>query len=136
MMSRIRSTNTRIELEIRKRLWARGVRYRLGGFGLPGKPDLVLPHERAVVFVHGCFWHGHHCSLFRLPRTRTHFWKEKIAGNRDNDRRVQKKLSSLAWRSAIIWECALRGKSCAEVDRVVETLMQWLSGVQEQIDIS
>lgn len=136
MMSRIRCRNTRIEMQIRKGLWARGVRYRLKGSGLPGKPDLVIPRHRAVVFVHGCFWHGHHCPLFRLPGTRTAFWKCKILGNRENDRKVQKKLSAMGWRIATVWECALRGRASTEIDQVIDALVEWLSGEEEYAEIS
>lgn len=135
MMSRIRNKNTRIEIEIRKRLWAKGMRYRLGGQGLPGKPDLVLSHHRAVIFVHGCFWHGHHCPLFRIPKTRTAFWENKIAGNKKNDINVQKKLVAMSWRIATVWECSLRGKSPANIDKVVDDLVKWLFSPKGEIEI-
>lgn len=111
LMSRIRGKNTKIELEVRKGLHALGFRYRLAGPGLPGRPDIVLPKYRTVVFVHGCFWHQHDCHLFRLPKTRTDFWKSKLDTNRARDRRVASDLTAKGWRVETVWECELRGLS-------------------------
>lgn len=111
LMSRIKGKNTGIELEVRKGLHALGFRYRLGGAGLPGRPDIVLPRYRTVVFVHGCFWHQHDCHLFRLPKTRTAFWKAKIEENRRRDIRVEKQLSAHGWHVEKIWECEIRGRT-------------------------
>lgn len=108
-MSRIRSSNTKPEILVRKALHARGFRFRLGGAGLPGRPDIVLPKYRTVVFVHGCFWHGHDCPLYRLPKTRPEFWEQKISTNRARDQRVIDQLAAIGWRSIVIWECSLRG---------------------------
>lgn len=127
MMSGIRSKNTKPELLVRRLLHRRGFRYRLHVSGLPGKPDLVFPKYHAVVFVHGCFWHGHECKLFRMPGTRTEFWKRKITGNRQRDRRESKALAKLGWRIAIVWECALRGSN-ADPENAVEKLAAWLAG--------
>jgi DNA mismatch endonuclease, patch repair protein len=109
LMSRIRSKDTAIELVVRYALHGKGLRYRLGGVGLPGRPDLVFPRYRAVVFVHGCFWHGHDCHLFRLPKTRTQFWHDKIESNRLRDRRALEKLTDMGWHVYVVWECSLRG---------------------------
>lgn len=111
LMSRIRGKDTKIELEVRRGLHALGFRYRLGGAGLPGRPDIVLPKYRTVVFVHGCFWHRHDCHLFRLPKTRPEFWKTKIDANAERDRRKQAELRATGWRVETIWECQLRGLS-------------------------
>ncbi|MFC3550728.1 very short patch repair endonuclease [Lysobacter cavernae] len=108
-MSRIRGSDTKLELLVRRALHARGFRYRLGGAGLPGRPDLVLPRYRMVVFVHGCFWHGHACPLFRLPKTRPEFWRDKIESNQSRDERVLAQLAEMGWRACVIWECSLRG---------------------------
>lgn len=108
-MSRIRGSNTKLEVLVRKGLHARGLRYRLGGAGLPGRPDIVLPKYRTVVLVHGCFWHGHSCPLYRLPKTRPEFWKAKIDANRDRDKRVKSQLLELGWKTVEVWECSLRG---------------------------
>jgi DNA mismatch endonuclease (patch repair protein) len=110
-MSRIRGADTKLELSVRHALHGQGLRYRLGGSGLPGRPDLVFPRHETVLFVHGCFWHGHACHLFRLPKTRPEFWGAKIDGNRARDKRVEKELRSLGWRPLVLWECELRGKT-------------------------
>ena len=85
MMAGIRGTNTKPELLLRKGLHAQGFRFRLHSTGLPGKPDIVLPRHHAVVFAHGCFWHGHNCHLFKWPSTRPEFWQAKIERNREVD---------------------------------------------------
>jgi len=108
-MSRIRGSNTKLEVLVRKGLHARGFRYRLGGAGLPGRPDIVLPKYRTVVFVHGCFWHGHDCPLYRLPKTRPEFWQAKIDSNRSRDERVKTQLTEMRWNTVEVWECSLRG---------------------------
>ena len=126
MMSGIRSKNTKPELLVRRLLHQRGFRYRLHDSRLPGKPDLVFPKYGAVIFIHGCFWHGHQCRFFRLPGTRTDFWESKISGNRKRDRKTRKVLSDSGWRIAIVWECALRGSEANPQD-VTEQLGEWLS---------
>jgi len=109
-MSRIRGKDTKPEMLLRRSLHARGLRYRLHSKGLPGHPDLVFPRHRAIIFVHGCFWHGHRCALSKIPTTRTEFWIEKIDRNVQRDRGTIRKLRALAWRVMIVWECAMRGK--------------------------
>jgi len=109
MMSGIRGKNTKPELLIRKGLHARGFRYRIHCKDLPGNPDLCFPKYRAVIFVHGCFWHGHDCHLFRWPKTRPEFWREKIGRNREVDARAMAELAAAGWRVATVWECALKG---------------------------
>lgn len=126
MMSGIRGKNTRPELFIRRALHARGLRYRLHSSGLPGRPDLVFPARRAVVFVHGCFWHGHDCPLFRLPSTRTDFWRDKIESNRARDHRVKSELAALGWRQLDIWECAIRGRGALEPDALLGRIESWI----------
>ncbi|HIE1100322.1 MULTISPECIES: very short patch repair endonuclease [Stenotrophomonas] len=121
-MSRIRGSNTKLEVLVRKGLHARGLRYRLGGARLPGRPDIVLPKYRTVVFVHGCFWHGHDCPLYRLPKTRPEFWADKIGKNRVRDQRVTVELEDMRWRVLTVWECSLRGQSEAAQQRVFDQL--------------
>ncbi|HEY0502907.1 MAG TPA: very short patch repair endonuclease [Lysobacter sp.] len=121
-MSRIRGADTKIELLVRRALHARGFRYRLGGAGLPGRPDIVLPKYRTVVFVHGCFWHGHNCHLFRLPKTRSEFWREKIASNRRRDMRSLVELKNSGWRPLEVWECSLRGRPEEDQRRFLDEL--------------
>lgn len=125
-MSRIRGTNTKLEVLVRRALHARGFRYRLGGAGLPGRPDIVLPKYGTVVFVHGCFWHGHSCPLYRLPKTRPEFWADKIGKNRSRDERVVAELESAGWRVLTVWECSLRGKSASEQTSFLDSLARQL----------
>ena len=123
LMSRIKGKDTRIELEVRRGLHALGFRYRLKRKArLPGRPDIVLPRYRTVVFVHGCFWHGHNCHLFRWPKSRPDFWKQKITANRDRDRKVAGQLESLGWHVETVWECELRGQSPAHIGEVILAL--------------
>lgn len=107
-MRAIRSADTKPELIIRKGLHAAGLRYRLGGAGLPGRPDLVLRRHKTVIFVHGCFWHGHDCKFFKIPQTRSDFWLQKIDTNKVRDQSSTSKLLELGWNVIIIWECLTR----------------------------
>ena len=122
LMARVRGKDTKIELVVRRGLHARGFRYRLGGAGLPGRPDIVLPKYRTVVFVHGCFWHGHDCPLYRLPKTRPDFWRAKVDANRARDQRAIEKLESLGWRSIVVWECGMRGLPAEATEKLVTAL--------------
>ncbi|MEJ7139227.1 very short patch repair endonuclease [Amphibiibacter pelophylacis] len=126
MMAGIRGSHTRPELAVRHELHRRGYRYRLHGRDLPGRPDIVLPRWQAVIFVHGCFWHGHDCALFRLPGTRTGFWQDKIARNRERDADHLAALTALGWRTAVVWECALRGRGALGLTPVADALEAWL----------
>lgn len=134
-MSRIRSRDTMPEMVLRRALHARGLRYRLHVRGLPGTPDLVFPRRRAVVFVHGCFWHGHDCPMFRLPNTRTDFWRQKIEGNVARDRRSAEVLKELGWRQLTIWECALRGRAKLPVDNVAAFVARFVSGEDAMLKV-
>ncbi|MDR3413124.1 MAG: very short patch repair endonuclease [Formivibrio sp.] len=133
MMSGIRSKNTKPEMLIRKALHAQGFRFRLHVKDLPGKPDLVFPKYKAVIFVHGCFWHGHDCRYFKLPQTRTCFWKTKIQKNQDRDRTAIELLKNAGWRIAIVWECALKSPRQKSLNDVATILADWLD--TNQIDI-
>lgn len=109
LMARVRSRNTKPEIAVRRALHALGYRYRLHRRDLPGTPDLVFPGRRSVIFVNGCFWHGHHgCRLATVPKTRTEFWVRKIQTNRDRDTRVQEALRGDSWRIRVVWECETR----------------------------
>lgn len=108
MMSGIRGKDTQPELLVRRYLHAQGFRFRLHAKNLPGKPDIVLPKWNAAVFVHGCFWHWHDCRYFKLPQTRTEFWREKLAGNKARDEMNSCRLEALGWRVFVVYECALR----------------------------
>lgn len=126
MMSRIRGKNTKPELLLRRGLHRLGFRFRVHERKLPGKPDIVFPRYRAVIFVHGCFWHGHQCHLFKWPSTREDFWRNKIIRNREVDERNIKQLHELGWRICIVWECALKGKNRIPLDEVLDTCARWL----------
>src|SRR5215813_3684371 len=106
-MALIRSIDSRFELRIRSALHKRGYRYRKHDRGLPGKPDLVFPSRKKVIFLHGCFWHGHRCRLGRMPKSRSEYWVSKIKGNRLRDRQNQKALRKIGWSSLMVWECEL-----------------------------
>lgn len=108
MMSGIRGGNTKPELVVRKYLHAHGLRYRIAPKDLPGKPDIVLPKYRAVVFVHGCFWHRHDgCRYAATPATNPDFWQRKFDANVARDKLVREQLANLGWRTIVIWECEL-----------------------------
>lgn len=127
MMSGIRGKNTGPELMVRKYLHSKGFRFRLYAKELPGKPDLVFPKYKAVVFVHGCFWHGHECPLFKWPQTRAKFWKDKIVRNRAKDKRAATSLMTGGWRVCVVWECALR-KNNKDIDALLGRVVDWLRG--------
>jgi DNA mismatch endonuclease, patch repair protein len=126
-MSRIRGRDTKPELTLRSGLHARGLRFRLHRKNLPGCPDLVFPCFHAVVFVHGCFWHGHDCPMFKMPATRAEFWATKIGGNRARDGRARLGLARAGWRTLVVWECALSGPCRRSVDSVLDEVMAWLN---------
>lgn len=126
-MAAIRGKDTRPELALRKALHARGYRFRLHDVRLPGKPDLVLRRWRAVVFVNGCFWHGHDCPAFVWPRSRAEFWRAKILGNKARDAARIMTLHAAGWRVAVVWECALNGKQRLPQDQVIDSVASWLS---------
>lgn len=108
-MSAIKGKNTGPELLVRKFLFSRGFRYRLNHPRLPGHPDLVLRKYRTVIFVNGCFWHGHDdCRYFRLPKTNIGFWKSKIERNKARDHREQCQLAAMGWHCITVWECQLK----------------------------
>ena len=108
-MSRIKGKNTKPEMLVRTFLHAKGYRYKLHDKKLPGKPDIVLPKYRTVIFVHGCFWHGHaNCKYFVVPKTRTQWWTDKINGNKANDEKAVKALKKDGWKIIKVWECDLK----------------------------
>lgn len=125
-MSRIRGRDTKPELLVRQGLHRRGFRYRLHHRGLPGRPDLVFPGRHAVVFVHGCFWHGHGCPMCKAPATRPEFWASKIDANRARDRMAIDRLSEDAWRVLLVWECALRGPARLSEGEVLDACAAFL----------
>jgi len=134
MMSGIRGKNTKPELLIRKALFKKGYRYKLHDKSLPGKPDLVFPKYNAVIFIHGCFWHGHDCHLFKWPSTRREFWKTKITRNQEVDARNYKALKKEGWRVLTIWECSIKGKNQIGVENAVDQAENWLEyGIRDRV---
>lgn len=125
-MSQIRGTNTSPELAVRRLLFSRGWRYRLHSPKLPGKPDIVLPKVQAVILIHGCFWHGHQCRLFKWPATNQEFWKKKIDANVAKDQHNRNLLIENGWRPLTIWECALRGRLRLDSERLILRIEKWL----------
>lgn len=127
-MSQIRSKNTKPELLVRKFLFANGLRYRLHDTKLSGKPDIVLPKFKTVVFVQGCFWHGHdNCKYFVIPKSRTDFWLDKIEGNKRRDTNNLLVLKSKGWNVFTIFECELKK------ERRQNTLHTLLENIQNQL---
>lgn len=126
MMSGIQGKNTKPELIIRKALHNEGFRYKLHDKSLLGKPDLVFPAYNSVIFIHGCFWHGHDCHLFKWPSTRPEFWKTKIKRNRFVDNRSRRELKKHGWYILIIWECALKGKTRRPLEEIIDKTIHWL----------
>jgi len=111
LMSRVKSRDTRPEMAVRRMVFAMGYRYRLHGRHLPGKPDLVFSSRRKVLFVHGCFWHGHEgCRLSGIPKTNIGFWQSKIVSNRERDTRNLQELSTLGWSALAVWQCELKNE--------------------------
>lgn len=135
MMAAIKGTNTKPEILVRRALHAAGFRFRLHLKNLPGKPDIVLPKYRAVIFVHGCFWHGHDCKNFRLPKTRRAFWRKKILGNRKRDDKAQELLKSSGWRVATVWECAVSRGASRQEAIVTEKCAKWILGNRRQFSV-
>lgn len=127
MMSGIRSKNTKPEKLIRSALHRLGFRFRLHQASLAGKPDLVFRKYNAVIFIHGCFWHGHGCPLFKLPSSNIFFWRNKIERNRARDIEALDALKVAGWRVMVIWECALKGKTqVANLPSTIDNVSSWL----------
>ena len=135
MMAGIRGKNTKPEIIVRKMLHAMGYRFRLHRKDLPGKPDIVLPKYRAAIFVNGCFWHGHDCHLFKWPKTREAFWREKIVGNVARDQKKTQRLLDNGWRVAVIWECSLKGSGKISMEKLEKCLQDRLRKTQPKVEI-
>lgn len=124
-MSRIRSKDTKIEVKVRQYLFAKGFRFRKNDKRYPGKPDVVLPKYKTVIFVNGCFWHMHEgCKQARLPKTNVEFWKEKMERNAANDKAHQKQLCEMGWQVIVLWECELKKDFEGIMDNLVNSLLQ------------
>lgn len=135
MMAGIRGKDTRPELAVRRQLHQRGFRYRLHDKNLPGKPDIILKKYNAVIFIHGCFWHRHNCHLFKWPKTRPEFWRQKITRNHENDVKALEDLQFAGWRVCIVWECSIKGAS-KNISMVSESIVRWLKSNKSMLEIS
>ena len=135
-MSRNKNKDTALEILIRKAIHAKGFRYKLHDKKLPGKPDLVFPKYKAVIFINGCFWHGHGCSLFKWPATNEDFWKKKISGNQKRDLSNIQKLKSSGWKVLTVWECSTRGVHKIGLDASVEQISDWLQAGTSTLEIT
>lgn len=136
MMSGIRGKDTKPELTVRRLLHRLGYRFRLHRKDLPGKPDIVLPKWRTVIFINGCYWHGHEdCHLFRPPKTRTKFWTNKIAGNRARDERNYIALRDAGWKTLIIWECAISKKLSLSDEQLEQAITTTMASTETMVEI-
>lgn len=135
-MSAIRAKNTRPEVKIRSTLHRRGFRFLLHDARLPGKPDIVFPKYKAVILVHGCFWHGHGCPLFQWPETRAAFWRNKINSNVQRDRKHQLELLEAGWRIGTVWECAIKGRNRFPIEVVADRCADWLMSMESELEVS
>jgi len=125
-MSQIKGKNTKPEIMVRKWLWKKGYRYRLQNKYLPGKPDIVFPGRKKVMFINGCFWHRHNCHYFKWPKSNSEFWFNKIESNVNRDKERQASLIALGWSYLIIWECALREASKIEMRDNMSPIMTFI----------
>lgn len=124
-MSQIHSKDTSVEIKVRKYLFSKGFRYRKNDVRLPGKPDIVLPKYRTVIFINGCFWHRHeNCPRATTPKSRTDYWENKFARNVFNDRKHIEDLANAGWHSIIIWECRITHDFDATMSQVVEEIIR------------
>ena len=131
IMQNVRTKNTAPEIKLRSLLHKNGFRFRVNRKDLPGKPDIVLPKYRAVIFVHGCFWHGHDCPRGQRPQTNADFWNQKIDRNVIRDKSDVSLLESLGWRVLIVWECEIKKKNEAVLlSRVKEFLLHSTNTIQ------
>lgn len=126
IMSKIGGKNTKPEILVRKFLFSKGFRYRINVKTLPGKPDIVLPKYKTVIFVNGCFWHGHNCKRGKLPSSNTDFWKEKISNNKSRDDKNFDLLAKLGWKVIIIWQCEI-----SKIDDKIKTLNKLIKDIKQ-----
>lgn len=127
IMAAIKGRDTKPEMVVRKALFERGYRYRLHRKDLAGKPDLTFPKYKAVIFVHGCFWHGHDCFLFRQPSSNKDYWENKIASNLRRDGEVIENLLKANWRVLTIWECSIYRKDLIAIKEIIDSIENCLN---------
>lgn len=135
IMAAIPSKNTKPELLVRRELFRRGFRYTLHKKGMPGSPDLLFRKYHAVIFVNGCFWHGHGCGTVKLPASNSAFWKQKIIRNRKRDDRSIAKLLDSGWRVMTVWECAFNRRHGWDISVIGQQLTDWLQSKKIQASI-
>lgn len=124
-MSRIKGKDTEIEVAVRKRLFSYGYRYRKNDRRLPGKPDIVFPKYKTVVFIHGCFWHMHsNCKIARIPKSNTDFWLAKLNHNIENDQKNKLLLEEMGWKVITIWECEIKNDLDIVTQSIINALQQ------------
>lgn len=128
IMASVGQKNTGPEMALRSALHRRGLRYRLHDRNLPGSPDLVFPRFKAVIFVHGCYWHAHDCYRGTKPKSRRKFWDEKFKANQQRDARNVERLVAEGWRVLTVWECAIKGKTAEPSDLLARQIGDWLKG--------
>jgi DNA mismatch endonuclease (patch repair protein) len=134
-MAAIRSRGSKAEMTVRRGLHGVGLRFRLHCRNLPGTPDLVFPKHKAVVFVHGCFFHRHDCHFFKWPTANAEFWKRKIERNVKNDGAALAELRTDGWRVAVVWECALNGRHRLDRQEVIRSLATWIRSDRVSLDV-
>lgn len=132
-MASIKGGNTKPEIIVRKHLYKKGIRYRLHRKDITGKPDIYIPSKKLVIFVNGCFWHMHDCSLFKLPKSNTSFWREKLIKNKKRDAKNYETVQNSGYRLAIIWECSLKNKNIAH--QSLNNLIKFINSDQSYISI-
>jgi len=126
VMASVKNKNTKPEVNIRKALFAKGLRYKIHNKKLPGCPDLVFPKYKAVIFIHGCFWHNHDCKLGKLPSSNVAFWKEKLEKNAERDKRDIIKLKAMGWKVRTIWICQLKHKIKLNSNENLLEIINWI----------
>ncbi len=136
IMSSVKGKNTKPEVMLRKALFKKGFRYNLHTKLLEGKPDIYLKKYNAVIFFHGCFWHGHNCKAGALPKTRTEFWKNKIESNKCRDLNAIRSLHDKDYRILVVWGCSLKGKGKGRFEEVVNKTIKWLTSDNDFNEIS
>jgi DNA mismatch endonuclease (patch repair protein) len=135
MMAAIRAKDTKPEMAIRRGLHAIGFRYGLHSSRFPGKPDMVLPKHRAVVFIHGCYWHGHGCGEIKPAASNESYWSPKIAKNRERDARNLAAVEAAGWRHLTIWECSFRRKGSKALETTVRKAAEWIRNGRPSAEI-
>lgn len=123
-MSHIKSKDTSVEIKVRSYLFRQGFRFRKNVKSLPGKPDIVLPKYKTVIFIHGCFWHRHNCKRATMPKTRTDYWEQKFKKNIENDQKHVEDLNAMGWKVIVLWECNINNAFTETMEKLIHTLKE------------